>query len=416
MQNKHLWQLLAVVVVAAIGYLVFIGSGSEETHSEHAEASAEYERGPHRGRMLLEDDFAIEITIFEDGVSPEYRVYAYEDDKPLKPEEVQLSITLSRLDGEVNEFAFAPEGDYLRGNGTVTEPHSFDVAVQTSYKGKQHQWKFASYEGRTTIEAAAAKAAGLKLEKAGPAVIREIVRLSGRIELNKNATATVRARYAGVVREVKVEQGQVVKKGDVLLRIESNDSLQVYPMTAPLSGIVLSRNVAVGDMADQQDLFVISDLSQVWAELHVFPKDAGRVAVGQKVHVTGTGGTPEGEGTIIGLPPAAESATQTVIARVALDNANSQWRTGMTITGEVTVAEKKVPLSVKNAGLQRFRDFTVVFAKVSDTYEVRMLELGQTDGETTEVLSGIKPDQEYVSENSFLIKADIEKSGASHDH
>jgi cobalt-zinc-cadmium efflux system membrane fusion protein len=140
------------------------------------------------------------------------------------------------------------------------------------------------------------------------------------------------------------------------------------------------------------------------------------VATGQKVRIIGTGGTPEGEGAIVTVAPSAESATQTVVARVPLDNSTSHWRTGMTITGEVTVAEKEVPLAVKNAGLQRFRDFTVVFAKVGDTYEVRMLELGQTDGETSEVLEGIKPDQEYVSEGSFLIKADIEKSGASHDH
>ena len=45
-----------------------------------------------------------------------------------------------------------------------------------------------------------------------------------------------------------------------------------------------------------------------------------------------------------------------------------------------------------------------------------MLDLGASDGTWTEVLGGIEPGQAYVAENSFLIKADIEKSGASHDH
>jgi cobalt-zinc-cadmium efflux system membrane fusion protein len=45
-----------------------------------------------------------------------------------------------------------------------------------------------------------------------------------------------------------------------------------------------------------------------------------------------------------------------------------------------------------------------------------MLDLGASDGTWTEVLGGIEPDETYVTENSFLIKADIEKSGASHDH
>ncbi len=45
-----------------------------------------------------------------------------------------------------------------------------------------------------------------------------------------------------------------------------------------------------------------------------------------------------------------------------------------------------------------------------------MLDLGINNSEWVEVLGGLKPNTEYVTENSFLIKADIEKSGASHDH
>ena len=88
----------------------------------------------------------------------------------------------------------------------------------------------------------------------------------------------------------------------------------------------------------------------------------------------------------------------------------------MAVSAEVTVDSKEVPLAVKESGLQRFRDFTVVFAQVDDTYEVRMLELGARDGEYAEVLGGLKPGTAYVSEQSFLIKADVDKSGASHDH
>ena len=88
----------------------------------------------------------------------------------------------------------------------------------------------------------------------------------------------------------------------------------------------------------------------------------------------------------------------------------------MNITGKVVVNERQVPLAVKNNALQRFRDFDVVFAKVGNTYEVRMLELGASDGEWTEVKSGLELGETYVTNNSFLVKADIEKAGASHDH
>jgi membrane fusion protein, heavy metal efflux system len=58
----------------------------------------------------------------------------------------------------------------------------------------------------------------------------------------------------------------------------------------------------------------------------------------------------------------------------------------------------------------------VVYARFGDTYEVRMLELGRKGSEYTEVLSGIEPGTPYVTKGSFLVRADIEKSGASHDH
>ena len=109
--------------------------------------------------------------------------------------------------------------------------------------------------------------------------------------------------------------------------------------------------------------------------------------------------------------------TGLLVIRVVLDNnKDAKWVPGSFVRGTVTVSDRKASLAVKTSGLQRFRDFTVVFAKVEDTYEVRMLDLGASDGTWTEVLGGIEPGQDYVAENSFLIKADIEKSGASHDH
>jgi cobalt-zinc-cadmium efflux system membrane fusion protein len=407
-----------ILMIVAVGLAFSLGGDGKQPHKGHGEAhvEAEYERGPHRGRMLRDGSFAVEVTIFEDGGPPEYHVYAYKNDKPLSPQEVQLGVTLKRLDGEVNQFTFAPVEDYLKGDKIVTEPHSFDVEVQASHDGKSHEWKFASYEGRTTIAADAAKASGIEVEEAGPAIIKDIVSLSGQIGLNANATAQVKARFPGIVREVRKGLGDRVEKGEVLAVVESNDSLKTYQVTSPISGTILSRNTNVGDVAGDAALFSISDLSTVWAELHVFPADMGRVQAGQAVEVKSPDGKQSGKGTIASLLPVAENATQTIVARATLENPEGLWRAGMNVQGVVTVAERDVPLAVKTSGLQRFRDFTVVFAQVGETYEVRMLELGQDDGTHVEVLEGIKPGTLYVSGNSFLIRADIEKSGASHDH
>jgi len=88
----------------------------------------------------------------------------------------------------------------------------------------------------------------------------------------------------------------------------------------------------------------------------------------------------------------------------------------MNLKGLVTIDKRTAPIAVRTRALQAFRDFTVVFAKIGQTYEVRMLELGQQGPEWTEVLGGLKPGTQYVVDGSYVVKADIEKSGASHDH
>jgi cobalt-zinc-cadmium efflux system membrane fusion protein len=156
--------LRAALAGLAIFMAASCGGGAE---SEHEAASAEYERGPHNGRMLRDGDFALEMTIFEDGVPPEFHIYAYRDNRPVDPREVELTVSLTRLGGQVDSFIFAPQEDYLKGSGVVTEPHSFDVAVRAVSNGETHDWAYQSYEGRTTIGAAQAEAAGIRVEAAG---------------------------------------------------------------------------------------------------------------------------------------------------------------------------------------------------------------------------------------------------------
>jgi cobalt-zinc-cadmium efflux system membrane fusion protein len=139
------------------------------------------------------------------------------------------------------------------------------------------------------------------------------------------------------------------------------------------------------------------------------------VREGQVARITTEGGT-EASGAIDYLAPAGERGSQSSIARVVLDNAQGGWVPGQFVEALVTVAETTVDIAVPLSALQTFRDFDVVFARVGDTYEVRMLTLGRRDAERAEVLGGLAPGTEYVTENSYLIKADIEKAGASHDH
>jgi cobalt-zinc-cadmium efflux system membrane fusion protein len=398
--------------------------GDDHDHGPHeqgghadAAASAEFERGPHRGRMLRNGDFALEITIFEEGVPPEFHVYPYLSGKPVPPSDVNLAIELGRLGNRTDKIAFTAQDDYLKSSQTVVEPHSFDVRVRADRSGKASEWSYPSYEGRTQISTKAAEAAGIKVEKAGPASIPDVIDLSGVISLNEDRNARIGGRFPGIIRSVNKTVGQSVRAGEVLATLDRNISLQDYTVTSPIDGVVVARTANIGSATTAETvLFEIADLSTVWAELHVFGRDRERVKVGQSVVVESHDKMTRAEGTVAYVTPVAEAASQAVVIRVVLDNKGAKWFPGSFVRGLLTVSERKVPLAVKTSGLQRFRDFTVVFARVGDTYEVRMLELGASDGTWTEVLGGIDAGQDYVAGNSFLIKADIEKSGASHDH
>lgn len=406
------------LVPIALALLLAACGGSKpasELAEGHGVPAAEFERGPHRGRMLRDGIFALEVTIFETNVPPQYRLYAYQNDKPLRPADVQAVIELKRLDGEVNRFTFKPEGDYLTGSGTVDEPHSFDVDVRATYAGKPSHWTYASYEGRTSIPKQVADGAGIKTEVAGSAVIRDTVQLTGNVVLDANRHAAIKARFPGIVRVVHVQQGQRVKRGQALATVEGNESMRTYPVLAPFDGVVLTRTTNVGDVVGDNTLIEMADLSDVWVELHAIGRDASRLAAGQAVVIRASTSEAEAKSTIDTLLPTT-TRQQSVVARVLLPNPEGLWRPGTTVAGEVTLTARVVPLAVKESGLQRFRDFTVVFAQFGQTYEVRMLELGARDGDNVEVISGLKPGTTYVAEQSFLIKADIEKSGASHDH
>jgi cobalt-zinc-cadmium efflux system membrane fusion protein len=385
------------------------GAGAELALAE------EPARGPNGGRLLTNGSFTLELAIFESGVPPEYHAWPSVGGAPVAPRDVELVVELARLGGEVDRIEFEAQDDFLRGTRTVREPHSFDVTVVARHAGREHRFAYESYEGRTSIAPDVARAAGIATAVAGPGSISDELVLYGTIAPDATRVRTVHARFPGVIRSVTRNVGDTVRPGEALAAIESNESLQTYNVSAPIAGVVTARHAAPGEQTDADALFEIADFSAVWAELDVFSRDRARLRTGLTVAVTADDGGAA-EGSIEYLAPVGNRASQSVIARVPLDNGDGRWTPGQFVEGRVTIETTPVALAVPLSALQRFRDFAVVFAQVGDTYEVRMLTLGRRDSRHVEVLDGLAPGTRYVTENSYLIKADIEKSGASHDH
>lgn len=401
-----------------IAVLLLPGCDFDNTIPEEPTAESvdgDYERGPNGGRLLQEGNFEVELAIFETGVPPEYRAWVRADGEQVAPSAVDLQVTLTRL-GDVRDLIrFYPEGDYLRGDQVIYEPHSFLVTVETRYRGNQLRWEFENFEGRTTISSAMIEAFGIETEIAGPTTLRQNLNVIGKTAAHQEYSRQISARFDGMVTAVYVSLGDRVSEGQRLLTIESNSSLTPYTISSPISGTVLQRIANPGEQTNDRVLLEILDTSRVWAELSIHPSQRSQVETGMPVEISSPISQATAAGTISSFDLTVRP-NQTIVARVLIDNTNNEFAPGSFIEGHINMGDFEVPLAVKRIGLQPFRDFTVVFAKIGDSYEVRMLELGRQDAEWVEVLGGLEPGTTYVTTNSYILKADVEKSGASHDH
>jgi len=259
-------------------------------------------------------------------------------------------------------------------------------------------------------------ASGIGFIEAGPASIQETLPLYGVIVPNAQRVRQVTARYPGVVRRVVKNFGDAVRQGETLATVESDESLQVYNVTSPLSGVVTARDANPGEQTGERVLFTVADLSTVWVELSLFPRDRGKVRVGQSVRVHGVDQALSDEGRVIWVAPFGSSANQTLTARVLLDNTKGRWAPGLYVTAHVMLAETAVPLAVRNEALQTLEERPVVFVKNAHGFEPRSVKLGRSDPEVTEVLAGLEPGETYATRNSFILKAELGKGEAEHEH
>jgi len=190
-----------------------------------------------------------------------------------------------------------------------------------------------------------------------------------------------------------------------------------YELKAQFDGTVIKKNIAVGEaIKEDADIFAIADLSTVWVEVTIYAKDLNVVKVGQNVTVRSKVLGLEADGVLEYLGPLVGEQTRAAKGRVVVQNPEGHWRPGLFVTVEVVQEEVPVSVAVPVDALQTYRDWSVVFVQYGDLFEVRPLELGRNDGQWVEVLHGLLPGERYVARNSFILKAELGKAGATHDH
>lgn len=280
-------------------------------------------------------------------------------------------------------------------------------------EGEGHE----GHGNRIVLDAESFRNAGITLDTVKARVIRKSLPLGGLVQPNQDKVAKMMPRFAGVVKEVRAHLGNKVSKGQVLAVIESNESLAPYALVSQVAGTVIQKDVTPGQVVSEDDiLYTVADLGTVWIDLSVHREDFGRLEVGQEVLVRMDKESKPVKSRLSYLSPIGSENTQAMLARIVVPNPDGAWRPGLYVDGQVTLEVEEVPMAVSEDALQTLDGKEVVFVREDNAFEARVVELGARDGEWAELLSGAGPGDLYCSGNSFVLKAELGKGEAKHEH
>lgn len=241
--------------------------------------------------------------------------------------------------------------------------------------------------------------------------------LPGKIVSYEPNVAHIIPRFPGIIREARKHLGESVQKGDVLAVIESNQSLNPYEVKSPISGVVVKRHSTVGEYASETtDIFVVADLSRVWGEFYVFSDDFGKIELGAPVAVEAKPLKHPIRSTVSFVSKVVDEHTQSKFIRTILENPKGQLYPGAFANALVELETVDAETAVDKSALQRLEGRDVLFVWEGDTFEPRSVVIGKQDKQSVAILSGLKAGETYASGNTFLIKAEIGKSEAEHEH
>lgn len=252
---------------------------------------------------------------------------------------------------------------------------------------------------------------GIRIKKVEPKNIKQHLEVVGEITTNRDAMAYIYPRYPGIVKSLKKDLGDAVKPEDVLGSIESNESLQAYDVRSPIAGTVVKKNAIQGELVkEDKPIYEVANLDTVWIDLSIYCKDAACIKVGQPVIIMGQDSKFRAEGIISYVSPIGIEDNQTMLARVVLPNTERNWVPGMYVDASIIIQQKAASMTVNRSAIQTIKNKTVVFTQVGSGFKATPVQLGIADKENVEILSGLSVGQNYVSENSFVLKAEIGKS------
>ncbi len=190
-------------------------------------------------------------------------------------------------------------------------------------------------------------------------------------------------------------------------------------LRSPVAGEVTSVTVTPGEyVPPERELFQVADPRTVWAELMIPARDIQRVRVGQTMMLSVQGSDHPHTGRIRFLSPAVDPATGAAKAIATIDNRDGDLRVGQNVSARVTTPGsdgQRVPV-VPRSAIQEVDGRSVVFVRTPRGFVVRPVTVGTGSDSAVPIISGLRVGERVATVNAFVLKAELGKAEAEHDH
>jgi len=266
--------------------------------------------------------------------------------------------------------------------------------------------------GPITITAEARTNLALKVEEAQLRPLEKTLAVIGQIEAIPSRSAAVTSRIPGRVVDIKAMEGQAVKKGELVIEIESRQVGNPPPRVqyaAPIDGIVTQRDVVLNDAIEpDKHLLEIVDMSELYAEGMIFEGQIAQVKTGQKVRITiesFPGETFTGTIDLIGGALEAETRTLKIWARVA--NPEGRLRPNMRATLNIVTGEADSVVAIPHSAVLGENGNFFAFVQTDEqglTYERRSVITGIKDDQYIEIIEGVLPTEKVVTLGNYQLQ------------
>jgi membrane fusion protein, heavy metal efflux system len=187
-------------------------------------------------------------------------------------------------------------------------------------------------------------------------------------------------------------------------------SLNRIAIRAPIGGQVIARSVTLGQtVASDAELFRVANLSTVSLSLSLSASDAGRVRPGAVVEVSASGRQATARVTFVS--PVLDETTRLVPVIATIDNRGGQWRVGEAVQAAILLGAGQggSAVSVPSTAVQTVGNKPVVFVRTDTGFRAVPVTLGQANGASVTILSGLTGREQIAAANSFTLKAELGK-------